>query len=220
MLIEARGVSREFDGGLVRALDSVDLSIREGEILSITGPSGCGKSTLLNILGTLDFQTSGELLFQGRPVGELGALPAWRAANVGFVFQFHHLIPTMTLAENVEAALVPLGVRKSERRERARRELEMLGMGHRADFFPAKVSGGERQRAAIARALVTGAKLVLADEPTGQLDHHTGEMAARHIIERCMNGNTALLMVTHNPEIAAMAQRRLSMLDGRLAQEA
>ena len=215
-MIKTYALTRIFEGGLVKALDGVDFTLGEGEAAAIMGPSGSGKSTLLNIVGTLDRPTSGEVHYDGKKLGELGSLSAWRAKNLGFVFQFHHLVPTMTLLENAEAALRPLRIRAPERKRRAGEELERLGVSHRADFFPSKVSGGERQRAAIARALAGEARLMLADEPTGQLDHENGMKAARILFDRCREKGVALLVVTHNPEVAALAPRILKMMDGRL----
>lgn len=215
-MIEAYDVGRSYDGGLVRALDGVTFSLAAGETVSIQGPSGSGKSTLLNILGTLDRQTSGSVLFDGRPAEKLGPLPAWRSANVGFIFQFHYLVPTMTLLENVEAAMMGAKIPARERRVRAGEELEILGLSHRANFFPGNVSGGERQRAAIARALAGDKRLILADEPTGQLDRASGDAAASHIFSRCAEKGMALIVVTHNPALATMATRAVEIADGKI----
>ena len=169
-LIEARGLTREFDDGQVRALRGVDLTIKEGEFIAIVGPSGCGKSTLLQLLGALDRPTSGTLLYRRQSLPDLPNPAAYRAHEVGFIFQAFHLLPTFTAVENVQIPMFETDRSASERRERAVELLKLVGLEQRLDHFPSKLSGGERQRVAIARSLANEPSLLLADEPTGNLD--------------------------------------------------
>jgi putative ABC transport system ATP-binding protein len=218
-LIELRGVSRAYRRGSldVRALDDVSLEVRDGEWVAVTGPSGSGKSTLLGILGCLDRPTGGEYLLDGRRVGELddGRLSALRNRAIGFVFQSFHLIPQLSVVENVETPLLYGGVPEEQWRERAVRALERVGLRHRADHRPSEISGGEAQRAAVARALVTEPRLLLADEPTGNLDTHTGAEIAALMAELHREGRT-IVLVTHDEAIAGLAGRILRLRDGRV----
>lgn len=215
-LVRAVTVTKHYEQGLVTALSGVSFEIARGEIVALTGPSGCGKSTLLNLLGTLDQPTSGEILFDGRNILDCRPLHAFRARHVGFVFQFHHLIPTLSLAENVEAATAPLSLPGGMGRRKAEALLKALGLASRADFLPTRVSGGERQRAAIARALVNDPTLILADEPTGNLDAASGESVMGILTGHCRKGGATLIVATHNPEIARKADRVLRLRDGVL----
>ena len=169
-LLEAKALTREFDDGQVKALRGVDLTIQEGEFIAIVGPSGCGKSTLLQLLGTLDRPTSGTLLYRGQSLPDLPNPAAYRAHEVGFIFQAFHLLPTFTAVENVQIPMFETDRSASERRERAVELLKLVGLEPRLDHFPSKLSGGERQRVAIARSLANEPSLLLADEPTGNLD--------------------------------------------------
>ena len=222
-LVALRDVHRVYPRGASRvvALGGVDLEIRAGEKLAIMGPSGSGKTTLLSILGCLDRPTSGAHLFAGRAVDGLDddALSRLRNREIGFVFQAFHLIPQLTVAENVETPLQYAGVPSSEWRPRALRALERVGLAPRADHRPSELSGGEAQRAAIARALVSAPRLLLADEPTGNLDSATGEQIAALLDELHASGATVVL-VTHNEALARRAQRLVRLRDGRLEAEA
>src|SRR6267378_2948722 len=169
-LLEAKALTREFDEGHVKALRGVDFSIKEGEFVAITGSSGCGKSTLLQLLGALDRPTSGTLFYRGISLPDHPNPAAYRAREVGFIFQAFHLLPTFTAAENVQIPMFETDWSASDRRERSVELLKLVGLDHRLNHFPSKLSGGERQRVAIARSLANGPSVVLADEPTGNLD--------------------------------------------------
>jgi putative ABC transport system ATP-binding protein len=204
----------------VVALAGVSLDVREGEKLAIMGPSGSGKTTLLSILGCLDRPTRGEHLFEGRGIEGLDddALSRLRNRAIGFVFQAFHLIPQLTVAENVETPLLYAGAPVEAWRPRALAALESVGLAHRASHLPGELSGGEAQRAAIARALVTEPRLVLADEPTGNLDTHTGaEIAA--LLDALHARGTTVVLVTHNEALARGAERLVRLRDGRIEAE-
>jgi putative ABC transport system ATP-binding protein len=200
-------------------LRGVSFRIDKGELVSLWGPSGCGKSTLLNILGTLDGVTSGELSLMGKPVDTLRPFNLFRANNIGFVFQFHHLLPNLTLLENVEIPMHALKVPKHERLYRARQILSDMGLTHRLNFYPTKVSGGERQRAAIARAMVNNPKIILADEPTGNLDTVTGEKIVALLTGFCRENRITLLVATHNPDVSNATDRMIRMTNGQIQPE-
>ena len=214
-LLQVRGLCRRYDQGAVRALDDVSFDAAAGQTLALIGPSGCGKTTLLSLLGLLERPDAGEIRFDGMPYAQVRNGSRFRARHIGFVFQFHHLLPAMTLLENVQAPLLPLGVPRPQRRERAARMLESMGLQQRMDFLPARVSGGERQRAAVARALVSEPALVLADEPTGNLDSASSSRVVELLLRHARERNALVVLATHNPEIAATADRRLELLDGR-----
>jgi putative ABC transport system ATP-binding protein len=199
------------------ALDDVSLEVKPGEFLAIMGPSGCGKSTLLNILGLIDSPTSGSYWFRGEDIARCSEeeLTLRRRAGVGFVFQSFNLIDDLNVTENVEVALLYVGVPRAERRERIAEALERMKIGHRARHMPSQLSGGQQQRVAVARAVVARPKLILADEPTGNLDSANGE-AVMEMLTRIMNGGTTIVMVTHSEEHAKRAHRVVNMLDGRL----
>jgi ABC-type lipoprotein export system ATPase subunit len=215
-MIDVRDIVKHYDRGLVRALDGVSFSVAGGEFVALMGPSGCGKSTLFNLIGALDRPTSGEIRVEGRPVASIAPLHRFRAETIGFVFQFHHLIPALTLLENVELPMYALPVGSRRRRERAGAILAAMGLAHRAAFLPTRVSGGERQRAAVARALVNEPRVLLADEPTGSVDSETGHRILALLVGRCRENGTTLLLATHNPEIAAAADRIVRLKNGRL----
>jgi putative ABC transport system ATP-binding protein len=199
------------------ALDDVSLEVKSGEFLAIMGPSGCGKSTLLNILGLIDSPTSGSYWFRGEDIARCSEeeLTLRRRAGVGFVFQSFNLIDDLNVTENVEVALLYVGVPRFERRQRAAAALERVDLAHRARHMPKQLSGGQQQRVAVARALVANPRLILADEPTGNLDTANGE-AVMEMLTRIMNGGTTIVMVTHSEEHAKRAHRVVNMLDGRL----
>ena len=203
------------------ALDDVSLEVKPGEFLAIMGPSGCGKSTLLNILGLIDSPTSGSYWFRGEDIARCSEeeLTLRRRAGVGFVFQSFNLIDDLNVTENVEVALLYVGVPRAERRERIAAALERVDLAHRARHMPKQLSGGQQQRVAVARALVANPKLILADEPTGNLDTANGE-AVMEMLTRIMNGGTTIVMVTHSEEHAKRAHRVVNMLDGRLVDSA
>jgi putative ABC transport system ATP-binding protein len=218
-VIELRGIGRVFEvgGQQVRALDAVSLDVGRGEYLSLMGPSGSGKSTLLNVLGLLDRPTAGTYRLAGRDVTELSEAEQARIRReqVGFVFQSYHLVPRLDTAHNVALPLVLAGVPAAERRARVEAQLRAFGLLDRARHRPDELSGGQRQRAAIARATVARPSLLLADEPTGNLDRATGHEVV-HVLERLHDDGITLIVVTHDLELGARAHRRLRMLDGRL----
>jgi putative ABC transport system ATP-binding protein len=220
-LVEARDVSRVFPmpAGPVVALRNVSLAVDAGEYVAITGPSGCGKSTLLHLIGCVDTPSSGSLLFDRRDTSQLSEAERGRLrlTRIGFVFQRFFLLPMLSAAENVELPQAEAGVTASERRARTRELLDYVGLADRADHLPSQLSGGEMQRVAIARALANRPALLVADEPTGELDDDTGEHVAA-LFDRVNSGGTAVLVVTHNPALAARASRRLAMKSGRLVE--
>ena len=201
-------------------LDCVDLDIARGEFVAIMGPSGCGKSTLLNVMGMLDSPTSGSYVFDGKEVAGLTetALAETRKSNIGFIFQRFNLVYELTVRENVELALLYHDCPSSERRARVDRGLDKVGIAHRAKHRPTQLSGGQQQRVAVARALVGEPKLILADEPTGNLDTAHGEEVMRMLRQLNSEGST-IVMVTHSPAHADFASRVVNMLDGRILQE-
>jgi len=218
-VVEARGVTRTFPmpAGPVVAVRDLSVTIATGEFVSICGPSGCGKSTLLHILGCVDTPSSGELLVDGRDVSTLGdaARSALRLSKIGFVFQRFFLLPMLTAAENVELPQAEAGVSRAERRSRTSALLDYVGLAHRTHHRPSQLSGGEAQRVAIARALANRPRLLLADEPTGELDQATGQQIVG-LFERVHADGTTVVVVTHDPAIAARTPRMLSMRDGRI----
>ncbi|MEM9292641.1 MAG: ABC transporter ATP-binding protein [Acidobacteriota bacterium] len=201
----------------VRALDGVDLRIAAGEYIAIMGSSGSGKSTLMNLLGCLDTPSDGRYLFRGEAVEKLSDdhLAEVRNAEIGFVFQSFHLLPRGNALENVELPLVYAGVPVAQRRRRARRALERVGLGERMEHRPSELSGGQRQRVAIARALINDPSLLLADEPTGNLDSSTSE-EIMELMDELHRGGTTVILVTHETQVAAHAARRIELLDGRI----
>jgi len=221
-VIELRGLTRHFQVGdqTVRALQDVSLMIPDGDYLALMGPSGSGKSTLLHILGCLDRPTGGTYTLDGREVGSLpeNDLAAVRSRKIGFVFQFFHLVPRLTAAENVELPMVLAGVRPAERRARVAKALAAVGLTDRASHRPDQLSGGQRQRVAIARATVMGPSILLADEPTGNLDRASGHEIIE-LLERMNGGGLTLVVVTHDPEVGQRARRILKLVDGRIASD-
>jgi ABC-type lipoprotein export system ATPase subunit len=215
-LLVVDALTRHFERGTVRALQDVSFQAHAGEVVAVMGPSGCGKSTLLSLVGLLDRPTRGLIRLASQDLAGVRRPAAYRARHIGFVFQFHHLVPTMTLEENVAAPMLAVGVPRAERMLRARRMLDAMGISARARALPARVSGGERQRAAVARALVNAPPLVLADEPTGNLDSRNGRIAVDLLVSHARTQGALVLMATHNPDIAALADRRLELLDGEL----
>ncbi len=217
-----QGVSRTFEvgGRPVRALDDVNLHIRHGDYIAIMGPSGSGKSTLLNLIGCLDRPTRGSYHLDGRQVASLdeAELTRVRRHMIGFVFQFFHLINRLTAAGNVELPMIFAGIARSERRRRVAEALAQVGLSDRADHRPQQLSGGERQRVALARATVMGPRILLADEPTGNLDQKSGQQILE-LIEKLNEDGLTLVVVTHDPNVARRANRILVLIDGKVAQE-
>ena len=199
------------------ALAGVSVEVKEGEFVAIMGPSGCGKSTLLNILGLLDNPTSGEYMLLDKEVGDLKERDRtyFRRGNIGFVFQSFNLIDEMNVSENIELPLIYMGVKPAERKERVQKMLERMDMTHRAKHFPQQLSGGQQQRVAIARALVSNPKLILADEPTGNLDSKNGQ-EVMNLLQELNREGTTVIMVTHSQHDASFAQRILCLFDGEL----
>jgi putative ABC transport system ATP-binding protein len=220
-IVEARHVSRTFPmaAAPVAALRDVSLGIASGEYVAVVGPSGCGKSTLLHILGCVDVPTGGEVLFHGRGVSSLsdGDRSRLRLREIGFVFQRFFLLPMLTAWENVELPQAEAGVDRAVRRQRAAELLEYVGLSNRAGHRPSELSGGEMQRVAIARALANRPRLLLADEPTGELDQQTGGQIVTLLDELHKDG-TAVVVVTHDMAVAARAHRLLTMRDGQIVE--
>ena len=215
-LLRAEGLARYHDHGAVKALDGVTFETHAGEVLALTGPSGCGKSTLLSILGLLDQPTRGRASIGGEDLARVRDRASFRARNIGFVFQFHHMVSTMTLLENVTAPMIAMGVPRAERHRRALDLLDQMGLSGRANFLPSNVSGGERQRAAVARALINKPLIILADEPTGNLDSRNSQIVVNLLMDHARAQHALVLLATHNPDIAAVADRRIMMRDGQL----
>jgi len=221
-LLELRNVSKIYHlgGEEIRALDDVSLDLDQGEFVSIIGPSGSGKSTLMHILGCLDSPTLGNVVLAGTDIAKASARELARVRNrtIGFVFQFFNLLPKLNVLQNVELPMIYAGIGSRERRERAEKALEMVELSHRLKNRPNQLSGGQQQRVAIARALVNNPKIILADEPTGNLDTHTGELILALFRRLAAEGRTVIL-VTHNPEIAAVTPRRIEIRNGKIAQQ-
>ena len=219
-VIETRDLVKVYgDGAEVRALDGIDLGIAPGEFVTVMGPSGSGKSTLLNILGALDRPSQGTVLVGGENLQQVRDLDTFRARQVGFIFQLHNLIPTLTARENVEVPMMGQPIGRGKRKKRARELLELVGLGHRLDHLPNQLSGGQRQRVAVARALANKPAIVLADEPTGDLDSESGADVIdlmKHLNEDL---GTTFIVVTHDPAVSRETERVLIMRDGRIVHE-
>jgi putative ABC transport system ATP-binding protein len=219
-IIALERVSRVYEMGhvLVPALDDVSLEVHPGEFVAIVGPSGSGKSTMMNILGCLDRPTHGAYRLAGAPVAELDddGLAHLRSRSIGFIFQSYNLLPRTTALDNVAAPLLYQGIGRAERARRARATLERLGLGDRTHHEPTELSGGQQQRVAVARALVTEPALILADEPTGNLDSHSGAEVMAVLRELHRAGRT-IVLITHDHEVAGSADRQIHLLDGKVA---
>ncbi len=207
---------KHYEGGQIRALNGVSLEVARGEFVAIMGPSGSGKSSFLHCIGALDVPTSGEVWLNGRSLAAERNLDAVRAREVGFVFQLHNLLPTLTSIENVEIPMMGLGVASAERRRRAHELLDLVGLSARKGSIATKLSGGERQRVAIARALANSPALILADEPTGDVDSKTGEQIMATLLDVRKRAGATLIVVTHNPLVTKGADRVMEMRDGLL----
>jgi putative ABC transport system ATP-binding protein len=214
-LLRAEGLKKTYPDGDVRALRGVSLSIAEGEFVAVTGPSGCGKSTLLHLLGGLDRPDGGEVYFRGEPLSRID-LDAFRARRLGFVFQSFHLVPTLTALENVQVPMFESDRPRGERAGRARALLDEVGLAPRAKHLPRRLSVGERQRVAIARALANEPTLLLADEPTGNLDSATQAEVLELLARLRRDRGLTLLIVTHGSDVARAADRVVAMKDGRI----
>ncbi len=218
-VFDAAGLRKEFDDGRVQALRGVNFRIAQGEFVAVIGPSGCGKTTLLQMLGALDSPTAGTLHYRGSSLLDMPQPSVYRAREIGFVFQAFHLLPTFTALENVQIPMFETALTASNRRDRAIGLLKSVGLDDRLGHFPAKLSGGERQRVAIARSLANGPSVLLADEPTGNLDSEN----AQHILELLTRlhreQNMTLVLVTHDPAIAGRASRTIQMKDGRIVSD-
>jgi lipoprotein-releasing system ATP-binding protein len=221
--VEVRGLTRTFvhGGRTLSILRGIDFTLQPGEMVAVVGASGAGKSTLLHILGTLDLPTTGQVLIDGVDVTRLAdaELAGFRNRSIGFVFQFHHLLPEFTALENTMMPALIQRVPFGQAERRARAVLTEVGLAERTTHKPGELSGGEQQRVALARALVLEPALLLADEPTGNLDTHTGEQVHELLYDISRARGTTMLIVTHNPQLAKRMPRRLHMIDGRLAQE-
>ncbi len=219
-IIDLTDAYRTYDLGRVQvhALAGASIRVEEGEFVAIIGPSGSGKSTLMNILGCLDRPTAGTYVLDGTPVEELDddGLALVRSQMIGFVFQSYNLLPRMSALENVATPLLYQGVPKKERHARAKAALERMGLGDRLDHEPSELSGGQQQRVAIARALVTEPRLILADEPTGNLDSHTGEEVLE-LFHQLNDAGVTIVLITHDSDVAVRATRQIHVLDGRVA---
>jgi len=219
-IVETRELTKVYgDGAEVRALDGVNLRITQGEFVSVMGPSGSGKSTLLHLIGALDRPSSGQVIVAGQDLAKVKNLDRFRSQTVGFVFQLHNLIPTLTALENVEIPLYEQRISAGKRRERARELLELVGLGDRLRHLPSTLSGGERQRVAIARSLANEPELVLADEPTGDLDSQSGAevIGLMHQLNRELG--TTVIVVTHDPAVARQTERIVVLDSGRIVRE-
>jgi putative ABC transport system ATP-binding protein len=217
LAVDAHGLRKTFEEGRITALNGMDLAVRPGEFVAIVGPSGCGKSTLLHLIAALDRPDVGEILVGGHDLGTRRDLNHYRAQHVGMVFQLHNLLPTLTALENVQVPMFEEGISARERKERARALLAAVGLEGRERNRPPELSGGERQRVAIARALANEPPILLADEPTGSLDSEAGGHVLDLLDRLRRERGLTIVLVTHDAQVAARADRVVRMLDGRLA---
>lgn len=216
LIYEAIGLKKQYDNGKVAALRGVDFQIRQGEFAAIVGPSGCGKSTLLQLLGSLDKPSEGTLNYRGKSLSDMPDPSVYRAHEIGFVFQAFNLLPTFTVSENVQIPMFEAKMSRTQRKERAVELLKAVGLDHRLDHFPSELSGGERQRVAIARGLCNRPSVVLADEPTGNLDSENAEQIIQLLQKLHTDLGVTLILVTHDLSIAEIASRTIRMKDGRV----
>ena len=214
--VEIKDLYKSYENGNIRALNGIDLTIREGEFVSIIGPSGSGKSTLLNMLGALDVPDSGSINVAGHDLNTSKKLNDFRAESIGFIFQLHNLIPNISVVENVEIPMFTQKLSSKEMRSKALKLLDDVGLKDKADIKPNKLSGGERQRVAIARALANDPSIILADEPTGSLDSKTSSKILRQLIDLHEDKNVTLIIVTHDMDVAKLADRVIEVLDGEI----
>lgn len=216
LIYEVIGLKKQFDNGKVAALRGLDLEIRQGEFVAIVGQSGCGKSTLLQMLGSLDKPSEGSLKYRGKSITDMANPSNYRSHEIGFVFQAFHLLPTFTVVENVQIPMFEGMLSRTQRKARAVELLESVGLGHRLNHFPTELSGGERQRVAIARGLANKPSVVLADEPTGNLDSESAVQIIDLLLELHGKLGVTLLLVTHDLSVAERATRIIRMKDGRV----
>jgi putative ABC transport system ATP-binding protein len=217
--IDVRNVVKTFDDGRTRALDGATLKVEPGEFVSITGPSGCGKSTLLHAIAALERPDSGEIIVDGEEITKKRDLSHYRAHQIGLVFQLHNLLPNLTASENVQVPMYETRLSARQRRQRAQELLALVDLGDRLDKRPAELSGGERQRVAIARALANEPPILLADEPTGNLDSKSGQRVLDVLRDVRRRRGVTLVLVSHDPAVASAAERTVRMLDGRVVDE-
>jgi len=219
-LVEIRGLTKEFRKGpeVITPLTDADLALESGDFVSLMGASGTGKSTLLNLIAGIDRPSGGSIVVDSVDIGTLSRtrLAAWRAANIGYIFQTHNLIPVLTAYENIELPLLLLPLRRAERRKRVEIALRAVDLVDRANHYPRQLSGGQEQRVGIARAIVADPTIVLADEPTGDLDSETARQIMDLIVQLNQQLHTTLLLVTHDPDVAARAGHMLRLVDGKL----
>lgn len=218
-MVQTEDLTKTFEDSRIVALDGVNLTIEEGEFVSIMGPSGSGKTTLLNMIGALDRPTSGRVIVDGMNLSKVRSLDRFRSEKVGFVFQLHNLIPLLTSCENVQIPMCELRMTAKERRRRAEALLELVGLTHRMNQVPTKLSGGERQRVAIARALANEPSLVLTDEPTGTIDSQASAEIVKLMSELNRAHGTTLIIVTHDPDVAKSADRIIHIIDGKMEEK-
>ena len=218
--IDVRDVVKTYDNGRTRALDEATLQVRAGEFVAIAGPSGCGKSTLLHAIAALERPDSGRIVVNGDVITERRDLSAYRARVIGLVFQLHNLLPSLSALENIQIPMYETGMPARQRRRKAEQLLSLVQLGDKASKRPPQLSGGERQRVAIARALANDPPIVLADEPTGNLDSEAGQMVLSMLRDVQRERGVTLVLVTHDPSIAKSADRIVYMLDGRIVDRA
>lgn len=218
-VFEVKGLKKEYDDGRVRALRGVDFTVFPGEFVAITGPSGCGKTSLLQLLGALDHPCAGTVNYRGESLAAMADPANYRAREIGIIFQAFHLLPTFTAVENVQLPMFETDRAAADRAERAISLLKSVGLEHRLDHFPTKLSGGERQRVAIARSLANGPSVLLADEPTGNLDSENAHHILDLIIRLHREHEMTLVLITHDPSIAARATRIIHMMDGQIVSD-
>lgn len=219
-IVEIKNLTKSYEKGNIKALNGIDLSIEEGEFVSIIGPSGSGKSTLLNMLGALDTPDSGSINVAGFDLKKNKHLNEFRADEIGFVFQLHNLIPNLSVVENVEIPMFTKDWNSKKMRERALYLLDIVGLKDKSKMLPNKLSGGERQRVAIARALANEPSIILADEPTGSLDSKTSNKILKQLDKLHKEENVTLIMVTHDMDVARLADRVIEVLDGKIVSNA
>ena len=215
-VVEINNLVKTYENGHIKALNGIDLTIKEGEFVAIIGPSGSGKSTLLNMIGALDLPDSGSISVAGYDLSSNKKLNEFRAQKIGFVFQLHNLIPNLSVVENIEIPMFTSKLSNSEMRSKALTLLDDVGLKDKASLKPSKLSGGERQRVAIARALANDPSIILADEPTGSLDSKTSNKILKQLIDLHKSNNVTLIIVTHDMDVAKLADRIIEVLDGKL----
>ena len=215
-VVDMKNVYKSYENGNIKALNGIDLTIADGEFVSIIGPSGSGKSTLLNMLGALDIPDSGSINVAGHDLTTSKKLNEFRAEKIGFIFQLHNLIPNISVVENIEIPMFTQKLSSKEMRANALKLLGDVGLEDKADIMPNKLSGGERQRVAIARALANNPSIILADEPTGSLDSKTSSKILKQLIDLHEDKNVTLIIVTHDMDVAKLADRVIEVLDGEI----